>query len=255
MKPRQCCWIVVPLVAMLSVACHARTQPTRAPTSSPTITEAAPIIHAAAAPALTLTPTATPTRTQASLPSSTPSITPVWTATQTAPAIPTRSATNTPTAHRPSASPTNTQPASELTPQTLTRTIQITGAMEALQRDGKGRWEAIGIECLDTRGQIIARLPVLAWQEVYALPLNTRQVRLWIGAELGGETWWREWGAQPVSAADNPILLRIGRPDSALAPTGAPTAPPTVIPTAAPTAIATAAPTAIPTAVPTYTSG
>lgn len=114
-------------------------------------------------------------------------------------------------------------PATNTPLQGFQREIILRGDLASLEYWGRRVWEAVAIECYDSSWRLLARLPVVAERDTYWLPWSTHWVKLWIGEELEGAHWWKEWDCQFKRTNTNPIELVIVR---ILFPTPTPSASP-----------------------------
>jgi hypothetical protein len=239
-------YLAMLILCTVLAACELLT-PTRAPatqTRRPPSTATRP--SALASSATTVPPSST---TEASpAPSATGTLTPKPTRRPTSTLRVSPAAAGAATAELarpPTSAPQDTGVPSQ-TIQGNTRHVTIGGDPQGLQRDGQYVWDAVGVECLDAAGKVLARLSVKALEDDYRVPVGTRRVTLWIGRELGGADWWKAWDCQPVDASQPAMILVVQplttptspkqptpeRPTQAVSPTLP--KPPTPIPTPIP---------------------
>ena len=179
----------------------------------------------------TATPTASPGATRTLSPTATPTLSPTFTPTSSLTPAPTLSSTVASTSF-PTGTPT---PGTEA----ALRRVAITGELNALKRDGEIGWSAVRLQCWNATGEELGRVGLMGLDGTYLLPAGTVRVQLWVGSELGGTDWWRDWDSRPADATSPEITLVIARvkreaPSPMPPPTLVPTEPPTAVPAATP---------------------
>lgn len=159
----------------------------------------------------TIPPTATPRPATDTPRPPTPTSTDTSTLTRTITSTTTRTLTQTPTLTQTNTlTQTSTRvPTLTATPRGLLRRIILEGELDALKRDGQFVWPAVKVECFGLAGESLGLVDLTQVQGHYTLPRGTVQVKLWIGPELKGQTWWLYWTVAPGSAEQDPIRLKI----------------------------------------------
>jgi hypothetical protein len=124
--------------------------------------------------------------------------------------------------------PTTTlTPTATPTPSPICYRVRIEGEVEALTQQERVIQGSFGLEAYSEDGRLLAlvvnRCSASGTSECflveYCLPHDTTYVELWVGDDLGGDTWWTRFDARPANVRlGREIVIIIERRDATRLP-------------------------------------